>query len=127
MQLPILSRDRARGDHAQLTARQIEERPPEHLAVSFRDHPPIERRMQSTDIHPQPIVELPVYRGAGFLATRRKVHRGSLIIIRWRRCTATGDTTPIPRRIERPREASEQVGLENDFFNPKWIDDSVHR
>src|SRR5688500_5346215 len=42
LQLPILSRGRARCDDAELAPSQIQLRPAEHLAVAFVNHPVVE-------------------------------------------------------------------------------------
>src|SRR4051812_6104766 len=55
LELPVLCRGGARGDDAELPARQVERRAAQHLAIAFRDHPVVQERVQLADVHAQAV------------------------------------------------------------------------
>src|SRR5262245_5024298 len=64
VQLPVLPRERTRGDDAALASLEGPLRPSQHLAVPLRDHPRIERGVKISNVVTKPVVERAVYRGA---------------------------------------------------------------
>jgi hypothetical protein len=123
VELALLPRRRAHGDDAQLAHGERQRRAAEHLAVPLDDHPRVERGVEGGDVAAQAVVERPVHGGARHLAAvgpaagggERRVDVG-------RRRGAAGRAAPLAHRVERPREAGEQVRLQDHLLHPDRVD-----
>src|SRR5262252_4130629 len=113
VQLAILLSHRARAHDAELATLQIQRLAREHLAVALHDHPRVEHRMKLADVVTEALVEWTVDRGAGLLAVLLPARCVAKVFARVDSGrTAPGAPTPLPGRVERARESSEQIRLQ---------------
>src|SRR4051812_340245 len=121
LELAILSRGGTGRDDAQLAPGQIQARPAEHLAVTFGDHPAVERWMQLSNVVAQLVVHRSVHARARELAALARDVRGDIRLLG--RGRGSADAAPFTHAIQRARETREQVRLQYCLLDPfAWRD-----
>src|SRR4051812_15843683 len=87
VQLPLLSRHRARGDDAEISGSEIDARPRQNLAVAINDHPFVERGVQIADVLAKFFIVISINDRAGCLAARSpagEIVSSRFIVFGWR-------------------------------------------
>src|SRR5687767_429570 len=123
MELPILSRRRAGGDDAELAPREVELRAGKDLAVSFDDHPGVERGVQRANVLAEPFVEWPVHdraRGLTLLLPLAGAIQAFAVVAVRR--GPTGHFAPLSGGVQRAWTPGAQVRLQDDLLDPFHAD-----